>query len=304
MLQQTVRADAYRGRRVRLTGFVKTKGLDGWAGLWMHVYSSDRLITNDAHGLRHDSRDSDWTPFAVVLDIPQDAETISFGSELSGAGKCWVSDIAFDTVNPSEVQPTRKPFELDKSLYLAQTQNLDFTQQPEGKNRIPGWRGSDGPVGSEAFVERKTLYHGKPQVRIDGERGPILQLVRAEQYRGKRVRFQAHVVVYPDLPLAAMIAVPGGGQLAIQSVDMGGIVQGSKPEWRTVSVVADIPSWAEGLQFGLALQQGGYAWVADTSLEVVDPATTPLSDGGSSVRFRADDLKLLPLSPENLDFER
>ena len=98
-----------------------------------------------------------------------------------------------------------------------------------------------------------------------------------------------------------MIAVPGGGQIATQSVDTSDEVKGAAPKWHLVSVVADIPTWATGLQFAIRLGQNGVAWVSDTSFEVVD-ASIPLSSGGSPIKFRAEELKGFALSPENLDF--
>src|SRR5436189_2066267 len=36
-LTQAFRADQYRGKRLRMTGYVKSDGVEGWAGLWMRV---------------------------------------------------------------------------------------------------------------------------------------------------------------------------------------------------------------------------------------------------------------------------
>src|SRR5581483_4409936 len=36
-LMQTFKADAYRGRRIKMTAFVKSENVSGWAGLWMRV---------------------------------------------------------------------------------------------------------------------------------------------------------------------------------------------------------------------------------------------------------------------------
>src|SRR5262245_49746822 len=36
-LMQTFKANAYRGKRLRLSGYVKSKEIGNWAGLWMRV---------------------------------------------------------------------------------------------------------------------------------------------------------------------------------------------------------------------------------------------------------------------------
>ena len=34
---QTFKADAFRGERVRMSGYVRSKEVSDWAGLWMRV---------------------------------------------------------------------------------------------------------------------------------------------------------------------------------------------------------------------------------------------------------------------------
>ena len=36
-LMQTFKAEKYRGKRLRLTGYVKSEGVADWAGLWVRV---------------------------------------------------------------------------------------------------------------------------------------------------------------------------------------------------------------------------------------------------------------------------
>ena len=43
-LVQAVRAEPYRGRRIRLSGFIRTEGANGGAGLWMRVDGTDAIL--------------------------------------------------------------------------------------------------------------------------------------------------------------------------------------------------------------------------------------------------------------------
>ena len=100
ILLQSVRADEYRGRRVRLTGWLRTAGdtADVQARLWMRVdggrgpLASDYMLERPVVGTR------DWARYAVVLDVPRDAIGISFGVALTGRGQLWLDDVTFEPV--------------------------------------------------------------------------------------------------------------------------------------------------------------------------------------------------------------
>lgn len=111
IVQQTIRADRYRGQRVRLSGWVRMSAdtasmaqgslwmrVDGKAGPLTSDYMTDRLIT----GTR------DWAPYTVVLDVPRDATGITFGMLLSGRGQLWLDDVKFETAG-KDVAITGRP---------------------------------------------------------------------------------------------------------------------------------------------------------------------------------------------------
>ena len=101
VLQQSIRADAYRGRRVKLSGWMKT-AIDTSSGskamLWIRVDGSDGAITSDYMTDRPVRDTRDWTSYDLVLDVPKDAMGITFGAILAGPGQLWVDDLSFQTV--------------------------------------------------------------------------------------------------------------------------------------------------------------------------------------------------------------
>jgi hypothetical protein len=44
---QFMKADLYRGRHVRLLGYVKSRDVADWSGLWLRVDGSDRMLAFD-----------------------------------------------------------------------------------------------------------------------------------------------------------------------------------------------------------------------------------------------------------------
>jgi C-terminal processing protease CtpA/Prc len=98
-LTQAVRAENFRGKRVRWSGYVKTQdvGLAG-AMLWLRVDGDGATLAFDNMQARAIRGTTDWTLVSVVLDVPDDAEGIAFGFLLASSGEGWVDDAAFEIV--------------------------------------------------------------------------------------------------------------------------------------------------------------------------------------------------------------
>jgi hypothetical protein len=122
-MMQSFEATDYAGKRLRLSGWVKAKGVEGWAGLWMRVddgSSPVKTLAFDNMQSRAIKGTLDWARYNVVLDVAPEAKSISMGILLHGQGSVWLSDmkveIVPDTV-PVTSMPTapqsRKPVNLD-----------------------------------------------------------------------------------------------------------------------------------------------------------------------------------------------
>jgi hypothetical protein len=109
-LSQWISAERWRGKRVRLSGWLRTQHISsGWAGLWMRVDSPttpalafDNMQKRGLHGT------SDWAKYEVVLDVPKAASDIYFGAVLTGDGIVWADDVALEEV-PLSVPTTALP---------------------------------------------------------------------------------------------------------------------------------------------------------------------------------------------------
>ena len=99
-ITQSVRADQYRGRRVRWSGWVRYGGIDsGFGGLWMRVDGPRTSPSFDNMSQRPLRLSSGWRQVSVVLDVGDDAIGISFGVLLSGTGDLMVDDLRMETVD-------------------------------------------------------------------------------------------------------------------------------------------------------------------------------------------------------------
>jgi len=122
-LMQSLRAEQYKGKRVRLSGLVKSEEVVGWAGLWMRVDQGKDVVAFDNMQDRAIKATTAWQPYEVVLDVPQDATGISFGILLAGAGEVWLSSTKFDVVG-TDVPATGRG---DKKI-PDKPVNLEFTE--------------------------------------------------------------------------------------------------------------------------------------------------------------------------------
>jgi hypothetical protein len=99
----------YLGKRVRLTAWVKSDKVGGWAGVWMRVDGpAGQMLSFDNMQGRPIQGTTDWRQYDVVLDVPQEAIGLAFGVLLSGPGRVWMDDVAFAAVDPS-VPTTDRP---------------------------------------------------------------------------------------------------------------------------------------------------------------------------------------------------
>jgi hypothetical protein len=116
-MDQGFAADAYRGKRLRLSGCVKTQDARRGANLWMLVGGRTTLAF-DTMRQRRILGTTDWKKYEIVLDVPRDAVAIHFGFGLvAGSGKVWADDFQFEVVG-QDVPTTELSFQRPAPLQL------------------------------------------------------------------------------------------------------------------------------------------------------------------------------------------
>jgi len=124
-LTQAVRADSYRGKRLRWSAWVKTENVSGSAaGLWMRVDSPGATTAFDNMSNRRLQGSADWHEISVVLDVAPNALDIALGILLDGSGVILVDDAKFEVVgndvNSTNQFPTPVPISVDSATLAAQ----------------------------------------------------------------------------------------------------------------------------------------------------------------------------------------
>jgi hypothetical protein len=116
------------GERVRMTVYMKTRGVKDAGGLFMRVSTYGGWINYDYMYDRVVRGNTDWQKRMIVLDIPRDTSLIDFGVWIIGKGEVQVDDFRFEVVdNKLQVTGTSEKVEFDHPG------NLDFEESTDGE---------------------------------------------------------------------------------------------------------------------------------------------------------------------------
>lgn len=123
-MMQGFQAQEYKGKRLKLSCFLKTKHADK-CGAWLRIDNTNGdTVQFDNMDNRSIRGTTDWNHYSLVLDVPEDSASIHFGVLLIGKGKVWADGFRFEEVT-DKVPATNML--LEESL-PAQPTNLDFSE--------------------------------------------------------------------------------------------------------------------------------------------------------------------------------
>ncbi len=125
-LMQQCKPDKYLGKRIKMTGYVKSENVTNWAGLWMRVDQTDsrQPLAFDNMGDRPIKGTTDWTKYEIILDVPNHASIIAYGALLDGTGQIWFDQITFEIL--SDFSPSTGSSTIKKTPTVDEPTNLNF----------------------------------------------------------------------------------------------------------------------------------------------------------------------------------
>lgn len=104
-LMQSIDATNYRGSRLQLTANIKAIDCTGLVTIWMRVDGSEKnnsLAFDNMEERSHNgvlTKTSDWESRAIVLDVPDSAESVHYGFYLKRSGTALAAGFALETVS-------------------------------------------------------------------------------------------------------------------------------------------------------------------------------------------------------------
>lgn len=127
-VMQSVDAEPFRNKRMRLAGELRTQDAGTGATIWFRVDGAKGTLLFDNLELQRPDGPlvgtQGWSERSVVFDIPEDALSLHYGFFLKGTGKCWSRQFSLNEVDGSV--PTNR----NKGPVLPRPTNLDFGQPP------------------------------------------------------------------------------------------------------------------------------------------------------------------------------
>lgn len=97
-IYQQVSAQPFRGKTVRITAWLRTRGVTGSATgpgavLLLQSMRSGAVLTFNHMRDNPQTGDREWTRQQIELAVPADAEQVEFGAMLHGPGSLWMDDV-------------------------------------------------------------------------------------------------------------------------------------------------------------------------------------------------------------------
>lgn len=252
----TIGAEKFRGKRLRLSGWVKTGAIERWSGLWMRVDVGQVSAAFDNMKDRPILGDSDWRRYEIVLAVPANATSISYGLLLSGRGSVWGDEMQLDVVDD------------DVPITKTATSGDWF----EGDTWEDAFEvGLDESVLRGGTATRFLRSRGSANDRV----GTWMKREAAETYRGQRVRFSADVrsdAVDSWAGLWMRVDVRDRNRERSEMVAFDNMgdrpIRGNAP-WQRYEVVLDVSLDATGIVYGALLNGDGTVWMSNPVFEVV-----------------------------------
>lgn len=177
----TLPVDAARGKRAVLRGHIRTRAVQGFAGLWLRIDGKDDAqLGFDNMSDRGPRGDTDWKEFSLALDVPRDARNINFGCLMTGTGDAW-----FDSC----------VLELDAVPFSSKDLDLTFDRPAiTGLSRFsPGY---------DITIDHDTTHEGAGALRLhsNGAAGESIDATPAAQDVLNYLTAQRNAFLEADMP--------------------------------------------------------------------------------------------------------
>lgn len=111
---------AWAGKKLKMTGYVKTENVADWCGMWCRVDGADgkEMVDFDNMQDRPLKGSTDWTKCEITINVTKDASAIAYGVLVSGKGAAYFDDISFEVIGDADPHPKSKMSGTDKPTNL------------------------------------------------------------------------------------------------------------------------------------------------------------------------------------------
>jgi len=316
-LLQTIRADDYAGRRVRLSAFSLAER-DDHAELFLSTWGVCGGLIRAVQTIKGRGG---WDQYSLVVDVPENAVCLRYGIGISGYGLVRLDDVKLEIVDQAtSVTPSPLP---------AEPCNLGLVEDGSTSAWPKSWWLDGSDLQDYKVAVNDTAACGyypcasisSLETAVPSSRGGIMQSIQAGKYLGRTLRVRAALKtenVMGGVHLWMRIDSKRGWATAFDYMDNRAI-QGTK-DWSAYEVVLPVAPDSSTVSYGFFLLGSGKAFMKDVRIEIV-ANTLPLTNMAppvseeherflekyctetSRVKRERDKLSFFPKEPVNLDFE-
>ncbi|NJO68600.1 MAG: hypothetical protein HC830_04360 [Bacteroidetes bacterium] len=91
----------YKGKRVKMAGYLKTQGTTERAQMWIRVDNIEKKMSTEFDNM--DNRPvvgiKNWVKQEIIFDVPLEESVIFYGAFIIGVGKIWFDNVSFEIVD-------------------------------------------------------------------------------------------------------------------------------------------------------------------------------------------------------------
>jgi RNA polymerase sigma factor (sigma-70 family) len=235
------------GKRIRITGWMKTSDVRNWAGVDMmvantggHIFAFDGMFDRPLHGT------TGWQQVEFVTDVPREPCIIALSPTLCGTGEMWFDDFQIDVV------PSNTPTTDDRTWNVWCQDPCDYSETTDDNVTHNGH-----PALCLAYISPEPAH--KYADLWWGQHNRDIKKFR--QFLGQTVRMSVWARCENISPRASLDLEPKGAngrELAKQSAWSQ---FRDTADWRQYSVTCFIPKETEDFQTGFNIHGSGKLWI-------------------------------------------
>jgi hypothetical protein len=126
-LIQKVSSQKYLGKRLKMTGYMKGRGVNGKACFFIRADRDDDTKPLAYAYMKENAirGNKDWAQYTLEVDVPYNSSKITFGALLDGEGQVWFDDITLEIIGNSTIAAD---YVMCDTTLKREPENLNFEQ--------------------------------------------------------------------------------------------------------------------------------------------------------------------------------
>lgn len=244
---------ALYGKRISVTGWIKTKDVQGWVGAFVIIVGKDgRHFQYDDMSDRPIRGTKDWQQVEIVTDLPDEPCMVYFGPDLYGPGELWGDDFQISLAPDEPITDDRNwriASEADPAVY---SETTDSAVTHDGHAAVCLAYTPDDPAPRGTNIRWSHDYYGSDSDKYRGHTVRMTGWLKTENVSG---RFEPII-----LPFA-------GWNKLLAHYNNDGIHKGTQ-DWTQFSVTCHVPNGTEYVRTGFNFYGSGKAWIDEDSVKL------------------------------------